>query len=209
MPRKRQFDTDDALDKMVLVFWRKGFSSTSLQELETATGLNRPSLYSAFGGKEKMFLAVLKRYSHKYNVHLMAALTQPGSARAALRSYFDQLVKQLCNHQLPPGCLLANTVLESGSTRDAIGQYVRGQLAVIESLLYQTVRRGQIEGEIDLELDPRALARLFTATAEGMALLARGDFGAAALHDIARSALLPLNASPPTRAQDMEVETFA
>ncbi len=67
---------------------------------------------------------------------------------------------------------------------------------MIEGQLYQTVRRGQIEGEIDPALDPKALARLFTATAEGMALLARGDFGEAGLQDVARLALLALDAPP-------------
>ena len=76
------------------------------------------------------------------------------------------------------------------------GRYVREQLAVIESQFYQIVRRGQIEGEIASALDPKALARLFTATAEGMAPLARGDFGKSALQDVARLALLALGAQP-------------
>ena len=196
MSGRRRFDIDHALDQMVEVFWQKGFAATSIQELETATKLSRPSLYAAFGNKENLFLTVLRRYGDKYNEHLMAALQQPLSAREALRRYFDQLVMQLSDHRLPPGCLLANTVLESGSAGNAIGRYVRGQLAMIESQFYQTVRRGQIEGEIDSALDPKALARLFTATAEGMALLARGDFGEAGLQDVARLALLALDAPP-------------
>ena len=194
MSSKRRFDLNQALDQMVEVFWRKGYSATPIQELETATGLNRPSLYAAFGGKEHMFLAVLRRYGDRYNAHLMAALQGPGSARRALSQYFDKLAEQLSNRHLPPGCLLANTIVEFGSANEAIGRYVREQLAMIESQFYQTIRRGQIEGEFGQVIDPRIFARLLTATAEGMALLARSDFGEAALRDIARSALLALDA---------------
>jgi TetR/AcrR family transcriptional repressor of nem operon len=194
MASQRRFDLNHVLDQMVEVFWRKGYAATSIQELEAATNLNRPSLYAAFGGKEEMFLAVLRRYGDKYNAHLMAALQQPGSAREALCLYFDKLAAQLSDHHLPPGCLLANTVLEFGSAKEALGRYVREQLAMIESGFYQAIRRGQIENEFRRSLDPRVMARLLTATAEGMALLARSDFGEAALRDIARSALLALDA---------------
>ena len=194
MSSQRRFDLNQALDQMVEVFWRKGYSATSIQELETATSLSRPSLYAAFGGKEQMFMAVLCRYGDRYNSHLMAALQVPGSARRALCQYFDKLAEQLSDRRLPPGCLLANSVLEFGSANAAIGRYVREQLAMIESQFYQTIRRGQIEGEFSRAIDPRVFARLLTATAEGMALLARSDFGEDALRDIARSAVLALDA---------------
>ena len=194
MSARRRFDIDTALDQMVEVFWCGGFSATSIGDLEKATGLTRPSLYAAFGGKEQMFLAVLHHYGERYNAHLMVALRHPGSAREALARYFSKLAEQLSDHRLPPGCLLANTIIEFGSAKEAIGQFVREQLATIESHFYQTIRRGQIEGEFNQHIDPRVFARLLTATAEGMALLARSDFGEAALRDIARSALLALDA---------------
>jgi AcrR family transcriptional regulator len=201
MSRIRQFDTDEALDSMVEVFWRKGFSSTSIQDLENATKLTRPSLYAAFGGKDSLFLAILVRYQDRYNGHLMAALRQPGSARAALRLYLDKLVEQLCDNRLPPGCLLTNSVIEFGAVSEATGRFVREQLTVIESELYRTLRRGQMEKEIDADLDPKALARMFTALAEGIALLARGGFGQESLRDVVDSAMMALDAShAPPRA---------
>ena len=64
---------------------------------------------------EQKNLPVLRRYGEKYNEHLTAALPQR-SAREALRRYFDQLVEQLSDHHVPPGCLLANTVMAPGTT---------------------------------------------------------------------------------------------
>jgi TetR/AcrR family transcriptional repressor of nem operon len=205
MASRRKFDLNEALDRMVEVFWCKGYAATSIQELEAATQLTRPSLYAAFGGKEEMFLAVLRRYGEKYNAHLMAALRRPGSARQALSLYFEKLAKQLSDRRLPPGCLLANTIVEFGSAKEELGRYVREQLAMIESQFYQTIRRGQIEGEFSRSLDPRVFARLMTATAEGMALLARSDFGEAALRDIAQSAMLALDAPGAATGQHIAV----
>ena len=201
MSRTRQFDTNDALDTMVGVFWRKGFASTSVQDLEDATGLARPSLYAAFGGKDALFLSILRRYQDRFNGHLMVALQQPGSAREALRLYFDKLVDQLCDHRLPPGCLLTNSVIEFGAVSEATGRFVREQLTTIESELYRTLRRGQMENEIAAHIDPKAYARMFTATAEGIALLARGGFGEELLRDAVDCALTTLDAPQRTRKQ--------
>lgn len=198
MSRTREFDTNEALDQMVEVFWHKGYSSTSIQDLETATGIARPSLYAAFGGKDSLFLAILRRYQTEYNGHLMLALRKSGSARAALQHYFDKLVDQLCNHRLPPGCLLTNSIIEFGAVGEATGRFVRDQLTIIESELYGTIRRGQMEGEINSKIDPKGLARMFTATAEGMALLARAGFGEQALRDVVSSAVTALGATTNT-----------
>ncbi|MGW4246403.1 TetR/AcrR family transcriptional regulator, partial [Nocardia sp. NPDC004722] len=60
--RPRSFDADTALDQALEVFWRNGFEGTSLTDLTTATGINKPSLYAAFGNKEQLFGKVLTRY---------------------------------------------------------------------------------------------------------------------------------------------------
>jgi AcrR family transcriptional regulator len=60
--RPRSFDTGNALDRAVDVFWRKGYEGASLSDLTRAMGINRPSLYAAFGDKEQLFRKVLDRY---------------------------------------------------------------------------------------------------------------------------------------------------
>src|SRR5262245_59406118 len=60
--RPREFDTDQALDRALEVFWRKGYEGASISELTEAMGINRPSLYAAFGNKEELFRKALDRY---------------------------------------------------------------------------------------------------------------------------------------------------
>ena len=61
--RPRAFDTHRALDRALHVFWQKGYEGSSLSDLTRAMGINRPSLYAAFGGKEALFRQVLDRYA--------------------------------------------------------------------------------------------------------------------------------------------------
>jgi AcrR family transcriptional regulator len=60
--RPREFDTDEALDKAMMVFWQQGFEGASLSDLTEAMGISRPSLYAAFGNKEELFRRALGRY---------------------------------------------------------------------------------------------------------------------------------------------------
>src|SRR6266436_7178818 len=60
--RTRQFDVDAALDRALEVFWARGYEGATLPELTRAMGINRPSLYAAFGNKEQLFRKALDRY---------------------------------------------------------------------------------------------------------------------------------------------------
>ena len=74
MGRKRTFNVEQALDAALSVFWRKGYEGTSYADLVAATGLERPSLYSAFGNKEALFLRALTRYTEHYADYVSKAL---------------------------------------------------------------------------------------------------------------------------------------
>jgi TetR/AcrR family transcriptional repressor of nem operon len=189
MARQRGFDLDGALDQMVEVFWRKGYAATSINDLETATNLNRTSLYAALGGKEAIFIQVLKRYAVKYNDHLMCALRDNPSAKAALADYFDRQIDQIADQHLPGGCLLANSVVECRRSHHAFDNHISTEFRRIEAVFFNTVRRGQEAGEIDEGIDAQRVARLFTATAEGMTLLARSKYPKSALRDVAAGVL--------------------
>jgi TetR/AcrR family transcriptional repressor of nem operon len=195
MARKRGFDLDDALDQMVEVFWRKGYAATSINDLEEATNLNRTSLYAAIGGKEAIFLQALRRYAVKYNDHLMSALRDNPSATAALTDYFDRQIDQIVDHRLPGGCLVANSVVECRQSNEAFQDHISTEFRRIEAAFLEAIRRGQESGEIDNGVDALRIARLLTATAEGMTLLARSKYPAAALRDVAAGALSTLGIS--------------
>ncbi|MCA9021439.1 MAG: helix-turn-helix transcriptional regulator, partial [Planctomycetaceae bacterium] len=75
--RPREFDTNQALDDALDVFWRNGYEGTSILELTEAMGINRPSLYAAFGNKEALFRKAIDRYMEIRACHLLSSLDEP------------------------------------------------------------------------------------------------------------------------------------
>lgn len=200
MARTRGFDLDAALDQIVEVFWRKGYAATSINDLEDATCLNRTSLYAALGGKEAIFVEALKRYAIRYNDHLMSALRDNPSATAALADYFDRQIDQIVDLRLPGGCLLANSVVECRQSNALFEAHISAEFKRIEDIFFNTVARGQKSGEINSGVDARRAARLLTAAAEGMTLLARSRYPKDALRDVAGAALSTLGVRYPRQS---------
>src|SRR5580658_6972995 len=102
--RPRAFDTEEALDRAMLVFWRKGYLGTSLSDLTNAMGIKRPSLYAAFGNKKSLFRKVLDRYFKGPSAYLNDALQEP-TARAVVERYFQSVIDLLTDPQTPTTCL--------------------------------------------------------------------------------------------------------
>lgn len=108
MGRLKNFNRDDVLDKAIQLFWKKGYSDTSLSDLEKATGVNKSGLYSEFKDKDDLFLESLKRYrDHNPVAEILKA--EP----LGLKNIQQMMTsKTSCKGQ--KGCYLANTVREYG-----------------------------------------------------------------------------------------------
>jgi TetR/AcrR family transcriptional regulator, copper-responsive repressor len=108
-PRGRplSFDRDAALDRVLPVFWKKGFASASLDELAAAAGLNRPNLAAAFGDKRGLYLASMERFQARFAMEAGRALNEPGSLQVALERFFDFAVSVYAEKSL--GCFVFGT----------------------------------------------------------------------------------------------------
>src|SRR6516164_7920615 len=113
MGRPREFDVDQALDSALRVFWRKGYEGTTLPDLTKAMGINRPSLYAAFGSKEELFRQTLDRYAAGPAAYVRAALTEP-TARAVAERLLAGAIDVVTNRRNPRGCLLVQGALACG-----------------------------------------------------------------------------------------------
>lgn len=188
--RPREFDKDKALESAMLTFWRNGYEGTSLTDLTTAMKINRPSLYGTFGDKENLFFQVLERYLATYGTQGVRQLSQYSSIEMAIAAFFNCVVEQLTNSQLPPGCLIANSTLECGGNRfEAIGRRLNQCHAETEAALYQRLRLAQTQGQLPESEDVQALAQFFTATMLGMAAIARTNPDPVMIRQLAKTAL--------------------
>jgi TetR/AcrR family transcriptional regulator, copper-responsive repressor len=188
--RPREFDKDSVLDRAMLVFWRNGYEGTSLSDLTAAMNINRPSLYSTFGDKEQLFFQVLERYLETYCTKGVRQLAVHSSIEMAIAAFFDCVVEQLTDAQLPPGCLIANSTLECGGKRfEAIGRRLSQCHAETEAALYNRLRLAQTAGQLSDAEDVQALAQFFTATMLGMGTIARTNPDPAMIRQLAKTVL--------------------
>jgi TetR/AcrR family transcriptional regulator, copper-responsive repressor len=188
--RPREFDKDKALDSAMLVFWRHGYEGASLSDLTGAMKINRPSLYGTFGDKEKLFFQVLERYLETYGTKGVRQLSQHSRIETAIAAFFNCVVEQLTDSQLPPGCLIANSTLECGGNRfEAIGRRLSQCHAETEAALYNRLRIAQAEGQLPEAEDSQALAQFFTVTMLGMGVIARTNPDPVMIRQLAKTAL--------------------
>ena len=114
--RTRQFDVDEALDRALEVFWARGYEGATLPELTRAMGINRPSLYAAFGNKEQLFRKALDRYQTGPMSFLTEALRQP-TARAVVEAIFSGFVRMQRDRDKARGCLVVSGAIACGEDR--------------------------------------------------------------------------------------------
>lgn len=106
--RKREFDEDTVLQKAMEVFWAKGYSGASLSDLTKSMGINKPSMYSAFGNKEALFLKTTQRYiDSNMKSHLAALFEKDAPLKSRLKNYMMSIVSKQCESDHPKGCYLA------------------------------------------------------------------------------------------------------
>jgi TetR/AcrR family transcriptional repressor of nem operon len=184
----KQFDRNEVLDRAMSVFWQSGYQATSVQDLVDATGVNRGSLYSTFGDKRGLFLAVLDRYSERIARPTMAELDNP-DPRRAIEGMFESLIRRNSDPAWPRGCLDTNTSLECPGAGDIIGRKIAERVAQQESAIYQVLRRAQAEGSLDPKQDARAMARFFLGIAQGLNVVNKAAPDPSRLKDMVKMAM--------------------
>lgn len=190
--RPRNFDTDTALDRALEVFWRHGFQGASLSELTAAMGLNKPSLYAAFGDKESLYLKALERYVTLCATEHAAKLDAEPDARRAVAAFLHSIAAMLVHPKLPGGCYVINGVADCGgaTTPAAVDAALRRQLEQNEAMLKERLARAQRDGQLPRGKSADELAALFSAVLAGIGVLAKGGASRARLDRIIDTALL-------------------
>src|SRR5216683_4391839 len=184
----KQFDHDTVVDRVMMLFWRRGYGGTSIQDLEKATRLRRGSLYNAFGDKHGLFVAALKRYEATVGQQRIKQLSNPDPYRA-IEGFLDTLVTQMSEPSRPRGCLHTNTSLEFPNAPDEVLRIIAERTAGIEGAIYAVLRRAQAHGMLDPAADVRALARFYLGVAKGIGVLHKVFGDASALRDIVKIAM--------------------
>jgi TetR/AcrR family transcriptional repressor of nem operon len=193
MPRPRQFDPEDVLDRSMHEFWQHGYRDTSVDALVEATGVRPGSLYNAFqGGKRELFLSSLERYSKLVVPEKMGALQRPGASVAEVRAYFDGLVDDLMSPAGRMGCLMVNSTVELAAEDSEIANVVRNHMLRLEKNTARALRNAKRCKEIPAGVDPAAKATQLMATGMGLMVVGKTNPGREVLETIVDQAFADL-----------------
>jgi AcrR family transcriptional regulator len=186
--RPREFDLDQALNSALMVFWRKGYEGTSMADLTTAIGVNRPSLYAAFGNKESLFRKALDRYSEGPADYFRKSLAAP-TARAAAERLLKETVRRLTDPGNPPGCLMVQGALTCGKEADSIRKELISRRGISEAAIRQRFSRAKSEGDLPASASAADLARYISTVIHGLSVQAAGGAKRAELRRVAETAM--------------------
>jgi AcrR family transcriptional regulator len=185
--RPREFDHDDVLRIAFDQFWRKGVRGTSLSDIARDAGVQRGSLYNAFGSKEALFLCAYERYASEYLSSLQKALGS-GTLRKRLMAFFDLTIKNFRSGSPPRGCPTTRGLMELGSVegeglddnaRQAFADLVARITGLVQEALSEGAERGEFNG------DPEIAALHIVTVTRGLAVLERAFGDEAQLRKIA------------------------
>jgi TetR/AcrR family transcriptional regulator, transcriptional repressor for nem operon len=193
MARPREFDRELALECATGVFWAKGFASTSTEDLLTAMGIGRQSLYNAFGDKRTLYLEAVERYARATTAGHMRRLNEPTSPLAGVRALLLGLVAE-DDEQRALGCMGVGAVSEFGATDPTLVELRAKVGPLVFARLVTRLREGQARGEIDSAMDAEEAAGFVQMTMTGIQLAARGGASADALRTLAHFAVGRLKA---------------
>jgi len=177
MARPREFEADQVLERATRVFWAQGFERASLDDLCAATGLNRSSLYGAFGDKRALYLRSLARYEQG-SVERIRRAFDGKPVREGLRDFLAGLIDAIVEGPGRRGCFIGNCAAEMARLDRAAAARVRQSLERIEETFHAALAQGG-------HADARALARFITAGVQGLRLYGKANPDRKALEDVA------------------------
>ena len=188
--RPRAYDPQAALLQARDAFWRTGYAATSLDDIATATGMNRPSLYAAFGDKRALYLEALAQYWQLALADMREALGQDLPLNEALMRVYDGALSiYFSGDSCARGCFVVGTAVTEAVEDADIRKSLEAGFRMIDTAFETRLRTSRETGELNNKADPATLAVLATATMHSIAIRARAGTPLAALRELARKAV--------------------
>ncbi|PEP53192.1 TetR family transcriptional regulator [Bacillus wiedmannii] len=171
MARTREFDEDQVLDAAMQLFWEKGYEATSLSDLTSRMGIQRPSIYSAFGDKKELFEAALRRYTMSRASDIRNRLQSHSSVKEAFSIFFADVVNKEYAGDLSKGCFCINTMVELAPHDERFEILTREHQMYLAVIFQETIERGIQSGELEVNTDAKSLAQALIVSLIGLTVM--------------------------------------
>ena len=173
MARPREFDPDKALQVAIDVFWEKGYSDASVDEVVRRSGVAKYGIYGTFGTKEQLFEKALRQYGVVARTQFLALLQQDGAALPELRAFFAESVNKITGQEIQRGCLMCNTAMEAGSINPEVRNIVNDFFAEMSKVIRRCLKRAVDKKQLNPSRDSIEIANYLTNTLRTALMLAR------------------------------------
>ena len=171
--RPRAYEPDVALAKALDLFRKDGFAATSLDDLSAATGMNRPSLYGAFGDKRELYIKSYQRYRNDARTAMIEVFRSEQSIRERLKRIFAIALDIYLGGESPRGCFTVMTAASEAVADPDIRAMVLKGFVELDKAFITCFRRAKEKGELSDRADPLVLGHLASATIHTIAIRAR------------------------------------
>lgn len=197
MGRTKTYSREQVLERVVPLFWHRGYEATSMDTLVAEAGVSRHGLYAEFGDKHGLFLAALDHYSAHFVTAAIAPLESAGASLPAIRDYFHRLI-DIGETRRWPGCLMANTLAERAAHVPAVRRRTQQHLERLAGVFEAALRNAATGGELAAQAGtPAALAAMLAVYAQGLWVSSRSLRNPARLRAAVDALLAPLAAAVP------------
>ncbi len=185
MPWEKSFDVDDVVHKAMLLFWKQGYTDTSMAMLLDTTSLTKGSFYNSFGSKHDLFVQTLLHYDQDYREVILQDLAALPSPLGAIETFLNGIVTDTLQDKEKKGCFLVNTTLDLVVHSPDVQKIVTCGFGKVEGFFHGRILKGQTLGEISPRINPEKTAKSLLAGLVGIRVLGRGLYDEAALRAIA------------------------
>jgi TetR/AcrR family transcriptional repressor of nem operon len=168
MGRPREFDEKQALNDALELFWEKGYEATTIADLAKRIGINRPSLYAAYGDKRGLFELALNVYQQRFLDKLQDLLEKNGSSIRGIEAVFTRFVESTKNPTGQRGCFFVNSIAELAAHDEYIATRGREFQEKISSLFEGAIKNGMRTGDIPHDLDLPSTSHFLTMALVGL-----------------------------------------
>lgn len=165
MARNVEFNEEEAIQKAMEVFWKKGYNDTSLRDLTEAMKINSSSLYNTIGDKHELFVRCVKHYTEIRKKDLQKRLASAKSPLTILVNYINDAVAVIISEA--NSCMAIKTAFEVATNDQRIKDILKADSDYAYQFLYSLIKQAMEQGEISPEEDPELLADYFISAWTG------------------------------------------
>ncbi|GKU77453.1 TetR/AcrR family transcriptional regulator [Paenibacillus sp. L3-i20] len=171
MGRIREFDEEKVLDAAMELFWEKGYEATSLSDLTSRMGIQKPSIYSTFGDKKVLFEAALRKYTMSRASLVRTRLQSHPSVKEAFRAFFEGIVAEGYTESHSRGCFCINTMVELAPHDEKFEVLTREHQMYLAVIFQETIERGIQSGELESGINAKALSQALIIALIGLTVM--------------------------------------